>query len=156
VRTAAVLFSALVGLAACQREPPPAPRTVRGVALVSEHGEPLPRLAGELLHPLMRIHADDVAAIRHAMAARAYDRLAAAAGALAREPRLARPSPAIRDTVNESLPPEFFDLQDRMLIAARDLETAAGDRDDAAIEHAFADLRSTCVSCHALYRRSRR
>jgi hypothetical protein len=151
-----VLLLLATTFAACVVEPPrPRPHVTRGIVIVTARGDPLPALAGELLEPLMRLHADDLAMIRHAIAGGDHDQLALAAHALIAKPRLARATPTMPDTINAELPEQFFVLQDRMLEAGRRLETAATSRDDRAIDGAYDDLQSTCVACHTLYRRVR-
>lgn len=146
---------AAISLAACQPGRPVESRPRHEIVLETEEGRPLPWLAGELLTPLMRLHVDDLALMRAAIAGGDHEGAAAAARSLLAEPRLSRPVEGVPDTVNESLPAEFYDLQDRMLGAARAIERAATAHDDAGVTHAYQDLTSTCTSCHAVYRATR-
>ena len=152
VQRLVVAVAVAIELASCRAESRPVRHAPPSIVIVTESGEALPWLAGELLTPLMRLHADDLARIRHAIRCSDRDELAEAAHALIAAPRLARPAAGHEDTVNASLPEEFFELQDRMLGAGAALEAAARARDDAAIDGAYRDLQSTCVACHALYR----
>jgi hypothetical protein len=142
-------------LAACQPVRPVESRPRHEIVLETEEGRPLPWLAGELLTPLMRLHADDLALMRDAIECGDHEGTAAAARSLLAEPRLSRPVEGMPDTVNEALPGEFYDLQDRMLGAARAIERAATGHDDAGVTHAYQDLTATCTSCHAVYRATR-
>ena len=83
------------------------------------------------------------------------DRPAAAsiARAILDEPRLARPVAKDGSELNAGLPDAFFELQDRFVAAARQLQTAADDADGTPqqLATAFSELTATCVNCHAVY-----
>jgi hypothetical protein len=141
------LFACLVAIvvlpAACHRNAaPPQERVDSG----------MPRIAGIVLEPRMRHHADELARLRTAVHTGDFPRAAAAARTILAQPRLARPSPAAGPTLNDELPARFFVLQDRMITATRAVEAAADACDRSALDSAFEALTSTCRSCHALYR----
>jgi hypothetical protein len=134
----------LVLAASCCRSAPPPP--------AERVASPIPALGGIVLEPRMRRHADELAELRRAVYARDFPRAAAAARTILAEPRLARPSPAAGPTLNDEFPARFFELQDRMLDATREIATAADECEADAVDEAFAELTATCRSCHALYR----
>jgi Cytochrome C' len=70
---------------------------------------------------------------------------------VAAEPRLGRPSPGEKDTINARLPPRFFVLQDQLRERANAVAAAAAANDDARIVRAYGQLAETCVSCHTVY-----
>jgi hypothetical protein len=68
---------------------------------------------------------------------------------MSREPRLARPNGPADETVNSSLPEEFFALQDELAKNAQALVRVVSARHDAeAIGEAYGRLATTCVRCH--------
>lgn len=138
----AILLLLLAGCGTTTTPPPPGDRVESSI----------PRIAGIVLEPRMRRHADELAELRGAVRARDFPRVVAAARAILAEPRMARPSPAVGPTLNDELPARFFELQDRLVEATREVAAAAEARDADAVDDAFDSLTSTCRSCHALYR----
>jgi len=141
----------LAGCASRDPAPPPAAPPPFDSGIVVARREPLPPLVAELLEPRMRRHADQLLALQAAVISVDHPRVEEAAKALLAEPRLSRPSAAAGETLNDAIPPEFFDLQDQLVSAAHALEIAARARDEARLGEAFALLTATCVACHASY-----
>lgn len=116
--------------------------------------DPLPALIRQELKTRMTEHGDDMESLMWSALMLDYDSVSAISRFLADAPRLSRPGPAAaRGTLNEALPPRFFDLQDELHQAATDLLVAAQKNDDAAIAKHVGRITTTCISCHALYLR---
>ena len=79
-----------------------------------------------------------------------YESAATISAWIDREPRISRPTGS-SDTLNEAFPERFFELQDALHEAARDLADAAESRDDPKMATAYGKLSNTCVSCHSIY-----
>lgn len=70
---------------------------------------------------------------------------------VAAEPRIGRPGPAEKGTLNALLPTRFFGFQDELTARAHALAEAARASDNGRIVHAYGQLVETCVSCHSVY-----
>jgi len=73
------------------------------------------------------------------------------ANEVAAEPRLGRPGPGEKGTINALLPARFFALQDELLERAHAVAAAARAKDNGRIVRAYGQLAETCVSCHSVY-----
>lgn len=113
----------------------------------------LPEPARALLRSRMARHRDYAALLSSSALNLAYAEVEVAAGEIAGEPQLARPSPDERDTLNARLPARFFDLQDALVAQAKELRSAAEAKDGPRMARAYGQLSETCVACHAAYLR---
>lgn len=113
--------------------------------------ESLPDEAREMLHGRMLRHGDQLVYLVTSVLLLDYASTARLADALASEPRLGRPTPEDKDTLNALLPPAFFKYQDALTVHARELAAAARKSDDAALAETFAAVTKTCVGCHSVY-----
>ncbi len=104
-----------------------------------------------LLRPRMGRHARDLGDLFSYVRARRFDETARIATLIAAEPRIARPLPDAPDTLNATIPPSFFAVQDALQSRARDLAVAARAEDAYAMDGAFEDLAATCAACHTRY-----
>jgi hypothetical protein len=109
--------------------------------------------AREMLTARMQRHGDDMMFLMASVVLLSHDGAEALAGQIAAEPRIGRPGPGERDTLNALLPTRFFDLQDQLRDRARAVADAARARDDARLVKAYGQLAETCVSCHSAYLR---
>jgi hypothetical protein len=73
------------------------------------------------------------------------------ATAIANEPRIARPATNDATELNASLPPLFFDLQDRLRDRGQQLANAARTWDANAVARSYGQMAETCVACHEVY-----
>ena len=110
----------------------------------------LPTLVRKLLDGRMLRHGTDLGSLHNAMQAGDYAAVALHARNIADEPRIARPLPD-DDTLNQTIPAEFFDVQDRLHDRAEALAAAAAARDSLRMRTAYEALGSTCARCHQLW-----
>ncbi len=104
-----------------------------------------------LLRPRMGRHARDLGDLFSYVRARRFDETARIAALIAAEPRIARPLADAPDTLNATIPPAFFAVQDALQTRARDLAAAARAEDAYAVDGAFEGLAATCAACHTRY-----
>jgi len=114
--------------------------------------EPLPELAAKVMRKQMGRHAQRMEGLQWSALLLNYDTTKAISSSIASEPRIARPTGDM-DTINQIIPPAFYDLQDELHTAAGELATASEGKDDAGMTRAYARLTKTCISCHSLYLR---
>lgn len=79
--------------------------------------------------------------------------MAQVADELSSAPKLARPISPSDDTINASIPADFFDLQDELQKNAQLLMRVVGEREHGAtqVAKAYGELASTCIRCHERY-----
>jgi hypothetical protein len=80
-----------------------------------------------------------------------YDDAKELALGIVHEPKLGRPAPGEKDTLNALLPAPFFEYQDALTRHAKELAEAAATRNKDRLGAAFGALSQTCVACHAAY-----
>jgi len=97
----------------------------------------------------MNHHGDQLTTLVSRVVLLDYDGIARAAGAIFDEPMLARPTAG--DELNAALPERFFQSQDALRVAAKQLVAAAALRDRPKLAESFAALTKTCLQCHDLY-----
>jgi len=114
---------------------------------------PIPGAARPMLHDRMQRHAEDADRLVGATTRLEYEEIVLRAQHIATEPRLARPRAGDLSTLNASVPAAFYQEQERLADAARDLAAAAERRDDTALVQAYGRLSQSCVSCHAQFLR---
>jgi hypothetical protein len=114
----------------------------------------LPDTARSLLHDKMQRHGKEVTELVTAVTLLRYAAAKEAATRISTEPGFARP--AGPDTLNASLPPVFFELQDRLKTHAKDIAAAAEREDSTAMAASFGRVMQDCVSCHSAYLRPSR
>ncbi len=113
--------------------------------------EELPLEAREMLTARMLRHGEQMTVLMASVVLLDYDATEALAEDLAQEPRLGRPAPGEKETLNALLPPAFFAHQDELVTRSRALGAAAKAHDDGQLVEAFAAVAKTCVGCHAVY-----
>jgi hypothetical protein len=163
VRILPVIYLAMVvlGLGACSKKngrddrgsidsPRAKPAVARERAQL-ERGEPLPVLVRSLLRKNMIEHGDNMESLLWTALMLDHETTELMARQILGQPRMSRPTPAAGETLNDSLPPRFFELQDALYEHAEDLRRAAGARDDIGMARAYGKLAETCVTCHSLY-----
>lgn len=168
LRHAAVYTPAILTLVAslspgCTRMTP-APATPSGTGSAEELGAPLhveipplaereslPEAAREMLSGRMLRHGREMVFLVNSVLLLEYVDVAWLADRIAEEPKLGRPRPNEKDTLNALLPKKFFDYQDDLSAQARGLGEAARKQDDEQLVEAFSALTKTCVGCHATY-----
>ena len=111
----------------------------------------LPSEAREMLVSRMERHGEEMMLMLVSVMTLQHEDTELLAEHVASEPRLGRPAPNERDTINALLPARFFELQDQLLLRANALSTAAKSKDDARVVHAYGQLAETCVACHSVY-----
>jgi hypothetical protein len=116
-----------------------------------ERGEPLPELARNVLRKNMLEHGDNMESLLWTALMLDHQTTELMARQILGQPRMSRPTPAAGETLNDSLPPRFFELQDALYEHAEDLRRAAEARDDMGMARAYGKLAETCVTCHSLY-----
>ncbi len=116
-----------------------------------QRDEPLPELARDLLRMHMIEHGDSMESLLWSALMLDHETTQTVTEHLLGQPRMSRPSAAAGETLNDWLPPRFFDLQDQMYDAAKALQQAARAKDDQGTARAYAKLAETCVTCHSLY-----
>jgi hypothetical protein len=145
-------LAALLAGCASQREP----RTQAALVMPWQEPADWPRLAAREDLPValqqevalrMARHRDRMGALTFAVLLLDYGRALALAEELAREPSLARQSPALR----ASLPIAFFRYERELKEAARGLAASSMSHDDEAMGLSFDQLASACLNCHAVY-----
>ena len=104
-----------------------------------------------MLTARMMRHGDEMTALTYAVLMLEYDLTQTLAAEMSGEPKLGRPAPGEKGTLNALLPAAFFAQQDALAESAQRLSLAAQRRDDAQIVASFADVTKSCVSCHAAY-----
>jgi len=131
-------------------EPTPAETPDERQGLV--RSEPLPELAAKVMRKQMGRHAQRMEGLQWSALLLNYETTKAISSSIASEPRIARPTGDM-DTINQIIPPAFYDLQDELHSAAGELATASEAKDDPGMTKAYARLTKTCISCHSLYLR---
>jgi hypothetical protein len=115
--------------------------------------EYLPERAREMLRDRMARHGEDMMTLMAALLMLNYETAQEIALGISREPKLSRPGPQEKDTLNALLPRRFFDLQDLLVTRAKAVANAAAAADDARVMRAYGQLAETCLACHASYLR---
>lgn len=142
-----IMLLAVLGLLACRTGGEPAPGTQRLRTAVVRRD--LPESVRSLLTDRMRGHSDQMQELFWSALFLDDAGVTLIAEDMSREPRLARPIGAADDSVNSSLPEEFFALQDELTKNAQALVRVVSERHDAtAIGEAYGKLATTCVRCH--------
>lgn len=113
--------------------------------------EELPRAAREALSARMDRHSEELTFLLASVVLLDYPEVETLAEMIAIEPKLGRPLPDEKDTLNALLPPAFFVHQDLLTKRAQNLAKAAQERSDIDLAKAFGALTETCVGCHAAY-----
>ena len=113
--------------------------------------EQLPEEAREMLTGRMMRHGDDMGDLTVAVLMLEYDLAHVLAVDMAAEPKLGRPAPGEKGTLNALLPAEFFVQQDALTASAKALAAAAESKDDARIAASFGEVAKACVGCHSAY-----
>lgn len=108
--------------------------------------------ARAVLRRRMASHARDMTDLMAAVAILHYEDAEVLAGAIVDDASLARPLGEDATELNNLLPPTYFQLQDRVRAAAREVAAAAHQLDAVGIGRAYGRLAEGCVSCHALFR----
>ena len=116
-----------------------------------ERDTPLPALARELLLDTMWNHGEAMENLLWSALMLDHDMTQVNVQQILTTPRLSRPVTEAGETLNDSLPPEFFELQDQMYAAAQQLADASRERNDVGTAAAYGDLARTCISCHSVY-----
>ena len=145
------LFAAMVGVLGCQTVPATKPVQRPPATLAAPSS--LPETARVLISQRMENHGFEMSNL--VWATLMFDRSSASriTQSILAEPRLARPLQRDSSELNSALPAAFFDLQDRWVEAARNLERVASDSASTPgqLGDAFGALTRTCVNCHAVY-----
>ena len=122
------------------------------VSPVSKAPGELPAIVRTLLDGRMLRHGIDLGALENAVKAGDLAAVAQHARSIADEPRIARPvAGSVDDTLNQAIPPTFFDIQDRLHQHAEALAAAAEARDAGKVKAAYEDLGQTCGQCHRVW-----
>lgn len=111
----------------------------------------LPTEAKEMLHARMDRHGEVMMLLLVSVLTLHQNDTELLAEQVAAEPRLGRPGPAEKGTLNALLPTRFFGLQDELTERAHALAEAARASDHGRIVRAYGRLAETCVSCHSVY-----
>jgi len=111
----------------------------------------LPEAAREMLATRMQRHGEELMLLLVTVLTLGHEDSAHLAREVAAEPRIGRPSPGEKDTLNALLPARFFELQDELRERALSVADAADAKDSGRVVRAFGKLTETCVSCHAVY-----
>jgi len=107
----------------------------------------------EFLSMRMKDHRVDMESLMRAVIVLDRRKAAVLSIRIAEDASLARPISGQTDLMNAQIPPRFFDLQEELRAAAREVSTAATKGSDMAIAKSFGKLTETCVACHASYLR---
>lgn len=99
----------------------------------------------------MMRHGDDMGDLTIAVLMLEYDLTHVLAVGMAAEPKLGRPAPGEKGTLNALLPSAFFVQQDALTTSAKQLAAAAESKDDVRIAASFGDVAKACVGCHSAY-----
>lgn len=111
----------------------------------------LPEEVREVLGARMGRHGEQMSSLLIYVVMLEHDLVEMFAEQLAREPRLGRPAPHEKGTINAMLPAEFFVHQDALLESSRALSRAARERDDIQLVTSFGAVTRACVGCHTAY-----
>jgi len=111
----------------------------------------LPEAAREMLATRMQRHGEELMLLLVTVLTLGHEDSAHLAREVAAEPRIGRPGPGEKDTLNALLPARFFELQDELRERALAVADAADAKDSGRVVRAFGKLTETCVSCHAVY-----
>lgn len=111
----------------------------------------LPPQAREMLIARMQRHGEEMMFLIVHVVVLDYDQAAAQAERIASEPRLGRPAPGEKDTLNALLPARFFELEDELRTHASSVAVAARAKDNAKLVGAYGQVLGACVNCHSLY-----
>jgi hypothetical protein len=111
----------------------------------------LPPEAREILVARMARHGEVMTYLLASVVFLEYDDARSLALEIVNEPKLGRPAPGERDSLNALLPAPFFEYQDRLAIHAGELAAAAQAHQDDKLVASFGALAETCVACHAAY-----
>lgn len=103
-------------------------------------------LAGRMMR-----HGEEMTALMLHVLLLDYDVAGLLASDLAREPKLGRPAPTEKGTLNALLPAKFFVYQDQLESSAAALALAAEAKDDRKLVDAFGAVARSCVGCHSTY-----
>ncbi|MEY4514328.1 MAG: hypothetical protein RLZZ450_6450 [Pseudomonadota bacterium] len=104
-----------------------------------------------MLRARMVRHGGDMTALMIHVLLLDYEVAAILSSDLAREPKLGRPRPDEKGTLNALLPAKFFVHQDELAASATALAQAARARDDQKLVEAFGAVAKSCVGCHSSY-----
>jgi len=113
--------------------------------------EELPPEAKEMLAGRMMRHGEEMTTLMIHVLLLDYDVAGILAADLAREPKLGRPAPSEKGTLNALLPAKFFVYQDQLESSATALAQAAAAKDDKKLVDAFGAVAKSCVGCHSTY-----
>jgi len=111
----------------------------------------LPLVLRETLTATMGRHGEELTFLLESVVFLRHDETEELARLLAEEPKLGRPGPGDKDSLNALLPDAFFVHQDQLTERARSLADAAKAKDVQGLAKAFGSLTETCVGCHAAY-----
>jgi hypothetical protein len=111
----------------------------------------LPMVIRETLSASMERHGEELSFLLVSVVLLDYVAAEQLAQLIANEPRLGRPGPDEKETLNALLPSSFFVHQDQLLERANALALAARAKNDATLGKAFGALAETCVGCHSTY-----
>jgi hypothetical protein len=111
----------------------------------------LPREAREMLGARMDRHGEEMMLLLVSVMTLEHEDTELLAEQVAAEPRLGRPAPGEKGTINALLPARFFALQDELTERAHTIAAAARAKDNGRIVRAYGQLAETCVSCHSVY-----
>jgi len=111
----------------------------------------LPLAARDALTMRMERHEDQMLNLVASVVMLNYREAKQLAHDIAQEPKLGRPRPGEKDTLNALLPESFFFYQDQLAERARVVELAAEEKSDANLGRALGMLTETCVGCHSTY-----
>jgi len=113
--------------------------------------EKLPLAAREMLSVRMDRHGERMVLLMESVVLLNYDLAKVLADELVAEPKLGRPAPGEKDTLNALLPAAFFSYQDQLAARARTLASAAESRSHQQLMAAYVGVAESCVGCHAAY-----
>jgi hypothetical protein len=111
----------------------------------------LPMVIRETLSASMERHGEELSFLLVSVVLLDYADAERLAQLIADEPKLGRPHPDEKETLNALLPSSFFVHQDRLTDRATALALAAREKNDATLGTAFGALAETCVGCHSTY-----
>ena len=111
----------------------------------------LPHEAREMLGARMDRHGEEMMLLLVSVMTLHHEDTELLAEQVAAEPRLGRPAPGEKGTINALLPARFFELQDQLTERAHAIAAAARAKDNGRIVRAYGQLAETCVSCHSVY-----
>jgi hypothetical protein len=111
----------------------------------------LPMVIRETLSASMERHGEELSFLLVSVVLLDYAAAERLAQLIADEPKLGRPRPDEKETLNALLPSSFFVHQDELTKRANALALAARAKNDATLGKAFGALAETCVGCHSTY-----